>query len=110
MEQDFGKKIIYLWLCWVFLLREGFLDLQRAGATLELWCMGGGFSRCQGARASVVAVEGLQRKDSVVVARGLSCSEACGVFLGQGSNGLLSTEPPANSFLSFFFFFFLIKV
>ena len=69
----------------------------------------------QDVQASVVAGEGLQKRDSVVVAHGLSCSEACGVFLGQGSNPRLlhwqmdlSTDPPGKFFLSFFFF--LIEV
>ena len=78
------------------LLRAGLLQLWRAGATL---CCGarashcGGFSCCRawtlGAQASVVAAHGLQQLwhvGSVVVAHGLSCSMACGIFLDQGSN------------------------
>ena len=39
---------------------------------------------------------------SVVVAHGLSCSAACGIFPDQGSNpalagGFLTTAPPGNS-------------
>ena len=39
-----------------------------------------------GTQASVVAIPGLQSTGSVVVALRLSCSEACGIFLDQGSN------------------------
>ena len=39
-----------------------------------------------GARASVVVARGVQSAGSVVVAHGLSCSVACGVFLDQGLN------------------------
>ena len=63
------------------LLCVGFLQLQRAGATLSLWCAGFSLqwllllwstgSRCAG---------------SVVVAHGFSCSTACGIFPDQGSN------------------------
>ena len=75
------------------LLRAGFLLLQRAGATLccSEWASHcGGFSCC-GARAlgvwaSVVVARGLYSADSVVVAHGLSCSTACGIFPDQGLN------------------------
>ena len=36
--------------------------------------------------ASLVEENGLQGEESVVVAYGLSCSKACGIFLDQGSN------------------------
>ena len=42
-------------------------------------------SLCCGAWALVVAC-GLQRAGSVVAVHGLSCSMACGIFLGQGLN------------------------
>ena len=63
------------------LLRGGFLQLLRAGATL---CSGarashcGGFS-CWGAQAPGAPA-------SVVVVQRLSCSAACGIFLDQRSN------------------------
>ena len=63
------------------LLHAGFLLLQRAGATLRCgaWASHcGGFSCC-GALA-------LGAQASVVVAHGLSCSVACGIFPDQGSN------------------------
>ena len=59
--------------------------------------------------ASVVVARGLsscgsQRAGSAVVAHRLSCSEACGIFLDQGSNGVssslqdifLTTGPPGE--------------
>ena len=64
-----------------------------------------GFSSC-GAWASVVVARGLQSAGSVVVAHGLSCPAACGIFPDQDSNpcGLpWQTD-------SFFFFFFLIFI
>lgn len=39
-----------------------------------------------GARISVVAAPGLWNTSSVVVARRLGCSKACGIFLVQGSD------------------------
>ena len=56
------------------LLHVGFLQLQRAGATLELRCAG--FS-CAGAQAL-----GMQAS----VALGLSCPAACEVFPDRGLN------------------------
>ena len=55
------------------LLREGCLQLWQARATP---C--GGFSFCR--------VQALEHVGSVVVARGLSCPEACGIFPDQESN------------------------
>ena len=49
-----------------------------------------GFSCCGaralGTRASVVVARGLESAGSVFVAHGFSCSMACGIFPGQGSN------------------------
>ena len=42
--------------------------------------------KTQNVQASVVVACGLQSTGSVVVADGLSCSEACGIFLDQGLN------------------------
>ena len=75
------------------LLCAGFLQLQRAGATL---CCGARASHCSGfsccgaralsAGASGVVARGLQSAGSVAVAQGLSCSTACGIFPDQGWN------------------------
>ena len=111
---SFLFEFIYLFnlfifsLPWVFVARPRFLQVWREGTTL---CCGarashcGGFSCCGawalGTRASVVvarglqqlwhsgsvvAARGLQSTGSVVVAHGLSCSTACGIFPDQGSN------------------------
>ena len=61
-------------------LCKGFLQLRRAGVTLH-----------RGARAShyrglSLRSTGSRRAGSVVVAHGLSCSAACGIFPDQGSN------------------------
>ena len=61
-------------------LCEGFLQLWQAGAILH-----------RGARAShyrglSLRSTGSRRAGSVVVARGPSCSVACGIFPDQGSN------------------------
>ena len=57
-------------------------------------------------RASVAAVLRLQSTGLIVVVNGLSCSMACGVFPGQGSNPcllywqvLFTTELPGKPYL-----------
>ena len=82
------RKCCFLFLIYLFIfgcvgssfLCEGFLQLRRAGATLH-----------RGARASHCCGLSLRstssrRAGSVVVAHGLSCSAACGIFPDQGSN------------------------
>ena len=87
--KNFFIFLIYFWPCWVFItvrglslvaVSGGYSSLQCTGFSLRwlllLWstgCRHKGFSIC-GVRASVV------------VAHGLSCSAACGIFPGQGSN------------------------
>ena len=107
------KMYFYLFIYLIFgcvvssLLHAGFLQLQQAGATLHcgVWASYcGGFScgaQALGARASVVVARGLQQlwhtglvvvahgrqsAGSVVVAHGLSCSAACGIFPDQHLN------------------------
>ena len=98
----------YFWLHWVFIAVHwlslvaasgGYSSLQCVGFSLQwlllLRSMGSGhkgFSSC-GAWAqqlwrvgSVVVVRRLQSAGSVVVAHGLSCSAACGIFPDQGLN------------------------
>ena len=68
LSQKFFKNyLFYFWLCWVFVAVWAFLQLQRAGTTLQLWCPG--FStqsllllQSSGSRApgSVVAGRGLR--------------------------------------------------
>ena len=111
------------------LLHTGFLQLGRVRAILRRGVRAShcnGFSCC-GARAlgmrasvvvahglqwlwhmgSVVVDRGLQSTGSVVVAHGLTCSAACGIFPDQGSNPCplhwqadsLTTAPPGKSWI-----------
>ena len=74
----------------------------------------GGFSPCMawalGHRASVVRLSGFSSTGSIVVAHRLSCSVACGIFLGQGSNPCLfhwqaESLPLSHQGSSMFFIF-----
>ena len=92
--------IIYFWLCWVCCCMWAFCSCDKLGllfvvvrglliavASLvvehgllvcgqqQLWHAGSGVVAC-----------GLQSTGSVVVAHGLSCSAACGIFPDQGWN------------------------
>ena len=102
-------KFIYFWLHWVLVAVHrpppaavsGGHSLPRCAVPSLRWPLplrstGSrrvGFSSC-GSWASAVAARGLQQpwlaasraQASVVVAHGLSCSAACGMFLDQGSN------------------------
>ena len=72
---------IYFWLCWVFVSMRG-LSLVAASR-------GHSSSQCAGlspSRPLPLRSTGSRRTGSVVVAHGLSCSAACGIFLDQGSN------------------------
>ena len=72
---------IFLWLCWVFVSVRG-LSLVAASR-------GHSSSRCAGlspSRPLLLRSTGSRRAGSVVVAHGPSCSAACGIFPGQGSN------------------------
>ena len=93
-----------------------FLQLRQAGASLVVVC---GFlivvaspvaeHRLKVARASVVAVPEPWSTGSTVMAHGLSCSVACGIFLDQGSNlrflHLLQGSPYSRVFEQHFPFF-----
>ena len=70
---------LIFWLHCVLLLRVGFLQLRRAGFS----CCG---AQALSTRASAVVARGLQSAGSEVVAHGLSCSAACGVFPDHSSN------------------------
>lgn len=79
-EEDFFLLFIYLylWLCWVFIVVHGVSNCGKWGqlfiAVLQLlvaWARG--FSICS-SQATEVA--------PAIVAYRLSCSEACGIFLG----------------------------
>ena len=80
----FKKNFIYLFI-FIFgcvgssFLCEGFLQLRRCHSSS--WCTGLSLSRPLLLRST-----GSRRAGSVVVAHGLSCSAACGIFPGQGLN------------------------
>ena len=77
----FFYKFIYLWLCWVFVSVRGLSPVAASG--------GHSSSRCAGLSLSwplLFRSTGSRRAGSVVVAHGLSCSAACGIFPDQGSN------------------------
>ena len=79
--QFFLNLFIYFWLCWVFVSVRG-LSLVAASR-------GHSSSRCAGlslSRPLLLRSTGSRRAGSVVVAHGLCCSAACGIFPDQGSN------------------------
>ena len=67
--------IIYFWLHWVFVAARGPSLVVASGGCSSWWC--NGFS---------CGTWALGTWASVVVARGLSCSMACGIFQDQDSN------------------------
>ncbi|XP_049571910.1 uncharacterized protein LOC117196525 [Orcinus orca] len=72
---------IYFWLCWVFVSVRGLSLVAASG--------GHSSSRCAGLSLSwplLLRSTGSRYAGSVVVAHGPSCSTACGIFPGQGSN------------------------
>ena len=73
------NNFIYFCLCWDFIAVRAFLQLWRAGATLQVW--GASFLQWWSP-----FLHRLQSTGSVVVAHRLSCSMACGIFLDQGLN------------------------
>ena len=96
---------IYVSLCWVFVATRVFLQLQPAGATVQLLCVGLSLQwlfllQSIGSKVhrleqlwqvgSVSVAPGLQSTGSVVAAHGLSCSTAHRIFLDQGSILLVS--------------------
>ena len=73
--------ILFLWLCWVFISERGLSLVAASG--------GHSSSRCAGLSLShplLLRSTSSRRAGSVVVAHGLSCSAACGIFPDQGSN------------------------
>ena len=77
----FINLFIYFWLCWVFISVRGLSLVAASG--------GHSSSRCVGLSLSwplLLRSTGSRCADSVIVAHGLSCSAACGIFPDQGSN------------------------
>ena len=58
--------------------------------------------------ASVVVARGLQSAGSVVVAHGLSCSTACGIFLDQGLDPCPLHWQADSFFFSFLYIYLFI--
>ena len=72
---------IYFWLCWVFISVRGLSLVAASGGHSSSWCAGLSLSR-----PLLLQSTGSRRAGSVVVAHGPSCSAACGIFPGHGSN------------------------
>ena len=75
------NKLIYFWLCWVFVSVRGLSPVAASG--------GHSSSRCAGLSLSwplLLRSTGSRHAGSVAVAHGLSRSAACGIFPDQGSN------------------------
>ena len=90
---SFYLFVVYFWLCWVFIAALAFSPV---GVSRGHFC---GFfiamtsliveHRLQGTQASVAGAPGLQSIGSIVVAQGLRCSLARGIFPDRGSNPCL---------------------
>ena len=101
----------YRWLCWVFVAVRGLSLVPVSGGCSSLLCWAshcGGFSCCR-VQAPGTWVSG-------VVAHGLGCSEARGIFSDQGLNSspaladrFLPTEQPGMS-KSYMYIHFKIKM
>ena len=72
---------MYFRLCWVFVSVRGLFLIAASGGQSSLRCAGLSLSR-----PLLLQSTGSRRAGSVVVAHGLSCSMACGIFSDQGSN------------------------
>ena len=72
---------IYFWLRWVFVSVRGLSPAVASRGHSSLRCAGLSLSR-----PLLLQSTGSRRAGSVVVAHGLSCSVACGIFPDQGSN------------------------
>ena len=72
---------IYFWLCWVFVSVRGLSPVAVSGGHSSSRCADLSLSRPLPLRST-----GSRRAGSVVVAHGLSCSAACGIFPDQGLN------------------------
>ena len=72
---------IYFWLCWVFVSVRGLSLVAASGGHSSSPCVGLSLSQ-----PLLLWSTGSRRAGSVVVAHGLSCSVACGIFPDQVSN------------------------
>ena len=102
-------KIVFVcfWLCWVFVAARAFSSCD--GGALQLQCVAFPLQcllllQSVGSRRVGVSSAVCRLQSSVLVAFGLCCSTACGIFLNQGSNpvspalagGFFPTEPPGK--------------
>ena len=78
---NFIYLLIYLWLCWVFGSVWGLSLVAASGGHSPSRCAGLSLSR-----PLLLWSTGSRRAGSVIVAHGLSCSAARGIFRDQGSN------------------------
>ena len=81
LSNIFIYLVIYLWLCWVFVSVRGLSLVTASG--------GHSSSRCASlslSRPLLLRSTSSRRAGSVIVAHRPSCSVACGIFPGQGSN------------------------
>ena len=76
----FSYKFIYLWLCWVFVSVWGLSLVAASGGHSSSRCTGLSLSR------PLLWSTGSRCAGSAAVAHGPSCSAACGILPGQGSN------------------------
>ena len=87
-----GPEFLFSCTWFIYLLRPWvFFAVRRLLSSCHQWASpGSGLSCCRpqapGRQASVAADPGLESTGPVVVTRGLGCSEACGIFLDQGSS------------------------
>ena len=72
---------LFIWLCWVFVSVRGLSLVAASGGHSSSRCAGLSLSRPLPLQGT-----GSRRAGSVAVAHGPSCSVACGIFPGQGSN------------------------
>ena len=72
---------IYLWLCWVLVSVRGLSLVVASGGHSSSRCTGLSLSRPLSLQST-----GSRCAGSVIVAHGLSCSAACGIFPDQGPN------------------------
>ena len=72
---------LFIWVCWVFVSVRGLSLVVASGGHSSSRCVGLSLSRPLLLRST-----GSRHAGSVVVAHGLNCSTACGIFPDQGSN------------------------
>ena len=95
--------LIYFWLCWVFVAVKAFLQLQRVGITLQLWCTGFHGSGFPGCGAWALGCTGFSSCSSRALQCRLSSCGACAQLPCSrwglpGSGTELVSPAPASGF------------